>query len=103
MRVCISETPSFDSISNPFFGAFSETIFTYLIPASFKYSEYEYLGYVTKFPKKVKNLFFTNLCIEKIIELESNEQIKTLESSTLILKKFSDLNVNSKSVIRLIN
>jgi 3-dehydroquinate synthase len=57
---------------------------------------------ITVIDKTVKNLFFTSICVEKTIELESNEQIKTLESSAKILKKFSDLNLNSKSIILVI-
>mgnify|MGYP003658733101 CR=1 FL=1 len=57
---------------------------------------------ITVIDKTVKNLFFIDISLDRIIELESNEQIKTLESSVKILKKFSDLNLNSKSIILVI-
>lgn len=54
---------------------------------------------ITIIDKTVKKLFFRYIDVKKIIELESNEQIKTLEVSQKILKIFSDFNVNSKSII----
>lgn len=54
---------------------------------------------ITIIDKNVNDLFFKKQPSDKIIIIESEEQIKSLEHSIKILKLFCDLKINSKNTI----
>lgn len=54
---------------------------------------------VTIIDENVNNLFFRKHSSDKLIIIKSEEQIKSLENATKILKLFSTLKINSKNTI----